>query len=125
MTLFSDLLLVMFALAFAFMGFVSIILPLRVTTQFGINNLSIDGRNEVRAVYGGFGLMMATSLFIALLHADLRTGICVAIGLALAGMAGGRVLSAIMDRGLGRFPLTYLLIEILGAIGIFYASGIL
>ncbi|GAA1207107.1 DUF4345 family protein [Prauserella alba] len=54
------------------------------------------GRAEVRAVYGGFGLSMAAILGLALYDDSLRGGIVVMVGAALAGMTGGRVLSALL-----------------------------
>ena len=103
------------ASAFAIMGLGAILVPLKVTRQFGIGSLDVDGRNEVRAVYGGFGIMMATALVLALNTELLRPGICMAVGLALAGMAGGRLLSSLMDRGIGKLPLMYLFIETIDA----------
>jgi hypothetical protein len=118
----ENLVLVLCAVAFAFMGAVAIAAPTRVTAQFDIPDLSVAGRNEVRAVYGGFGLCMCAILIAAIILEPLRAGICVAVGAALAGMAGGRMLSAIMDRSMGGFPLMYMTIEICGAALLFYAA---
>ena len=107
---------------FSFMAFAAIIAPARVTEQFGIPELTIAGRNEVRAVYGGFGLAVAGILVTALATPDLRAGICLAVGVALGGMAGGRVLSALLDRQIGRFPLVYLIIEVVGASLLIHAA---
>lgn len=103
------------ALAFALMGLVAFTAPVWVTRQFDIPTLSAAGRNEVRAVYGGFGLMMAAMLVIALTAPALRAGIAATVGAALAGMAAGRLISAALDRGIGRFPALYLCIETVGA----------
>jgi hypothetical protein len=110
------------AVTFAFMGLVAIAAPTRVTGQFDIPALSASGRNEVRAVYGGFGLAMAGMLVAALNAPGLRLGIVLAIAAALAGMAGGRLLSAVMDRRIGRFPLMYMGIEAVGATLLAYAA---
>ena len=40
------------------MGFGAIAKPAFVTAQFGILELTQAGRNEVRAVYGGFGIFV-------------------------------------------------------------------
>jgi len=52
----SAVILVALALAFALMGIGALVSPTVVTRQFGIPALTPEGRSEVRAVYGGFGL---------------------------------------------------------------------
>lgn len=108
-------LLVLVALGFAAMGWIAIAAPQCVLAQFGVPNLNVDGRNEVRAVYGGFGLAIAALLGFALIMPALREGICLAVAVALGGMAAGRLLSAAIDSTLGRTPLIYMVIELLGA----------
>jgi hypothetical protein len=110
------------AIAFAFMGLVAIVTPKRVTQQFDIPVLTVAGRNEVRAVYGGFGIAMSIILVGALFADPLRTGICFSVGGALAGMACGRALSAMIDRSIGAYPRLYLCIEACGAALLFYAA---
>ena len=109
---------------FTIMGVASIIAPTLTTAQFGINELDRDGRNEVRAVYGGFGLAMASVLIAAVLMPGLRAGISLAVALALGGMAAGRVLSAAMDRSIGRKPAFYLGLELAGCALLIVASGL-
>ena len=113
------------AALFAIMGIGSIIAPTLTTSQFGIHELDRDGRNEVRAVYGGFGLAMAGVLIAAALIPHLRSGITLAIGMALGGMAIGRILSAAMDRGIGRKPVIYLCVEFIGFALLLWASNII
>jgi hypothetical protein len=93
------------------MGLGAIVAPTLVARQFDTPELSAAGRSEVRSVYGGFGLAMSTMFVVALLRPELRAGICYTTGAALAGMAGGRVLSALIDREIGRYPLFYLSLE--------------
>ena len=95
-----DLGLYLGAALFAVMGVGALVVPDRVTEQFGIPPLSIAGRNEVRAVYGGFGIAMAAMLIVASTSTDLRLGVCLTIGVALIGMAVGRLVSAVIDRSL-------------------------
>ena len=60
-------------------------------TQIVKQELStVEARNEVRAVYGGGSIGIALALFIAIVWSPLRSGIMLALGLALIGMAGGR-----------------------------------
>ncbi len=93
------------------MGLGAIARPVLVTRQFGIFDLTVAGRNEVRSVYGGFGLAMAAMLAAALWRPELRVGVCLTVAAALAGMAGGRVLSTVIDRRIDRWPAVYMCLE--------------
>lgn len=104
------------------MGLGAIATPIRVTRQFDILELTAAGRNEVRSVYGGFGVAMAAMFALALLRPELRSGICLTAAAALTGMAGGRLLSALIDRQIGRYPLFYLCLEAVVASLLFYAA---
>ena len=105
---------ILLALALALiMGVGAIAAPLLVTRQFEIVSLTAAGRNEVRSVYGGFGIAMAILLAVALSNPMLRAGICLTAAAALGGMAGGRLISAGIDRTLGRFPFFYMCLEAL------------
>ena len=110
------------ALGFGLMGFGALAGPEQVAGQFGIAALDIDGRNEVRAVYGGFGLVMAAILAFVAVDDEYRTGVALTIALSLVGMALGRVISAGIDTSITRVPLLYLIIELIGAAILFYAA---
>jgi hypothetical protein len=110
----SDVLVLIVAAGFAAMGVGALLRPRDVLAQFGVAVDGPDGRNEVRAVYGGFGIAVAAVLAVAALG-DPRTadGIVVAVGIALLGMAAGRVAGALAERPSGFFPVgAYLLIEL-------------
>ncbi len=107
----QDLMIIVAALGFVAMGAAALVAPNRVTEQFDIPPLSAAGRNEIRAVYGGFGLAMAAMLGVAVWSSDLRTGICLTIAAALGGMAVGRLISAVTDRTFAPRPLLYFVIE--------------
>ncbi len=77
------------------MGIGAIAKPALVPVQFGILELTPAGRNEVRAVYGGSGLFMALALLVALRQPALRDGILSTVGVALGGMAAGRLVAAV------------------------------
>ena len=109
------------ALCFAVMGIVAILRPERVTGLWGVTGLTAAARNEVRAVYGGFGVSVAITLMAALSMPLLRAGICTAIGAALFGMAGGRVCSAVMDRTIGSFARAFFAIELVAGAALFWA----
>lgn len=101
----------MLALAFALMGIGALASPTIVTRQFAIPTLTVEGRSEVRAVYGGFGLAIAGALIYAVINGDLREGIALTVAIALFGMAAGRLISAAIDRSMPRVAAIYLVIE--------------
>lgn len=107
-----DLALYLGACLFAVMGVGALVAPDRITEQFGNPPLSVAGRNEVRAVYGGFGIATAGMLIVATVVAELRVGVAAAIAVALIGMAAGRLVSAVIDRSLPARPLLYLGVEV-------------
>jgi hypothetical protein len=122
MPILPDFALGISAIAFAGMGLGALAAPDRVTGQFDIPTLSANGRNEVRAVYGGFGAAMALILLATLFHPTLRLGVCLTLAAALGGMAAGRLISAMLDRKLGRAPLFYIAVELVGAALLLYAA---
>jgi hypothetical protein len=102
------------AAAFAAMGLLALARPERIVAYFGTRELSRDGRNEVRAVYGGFGLAIAALLAAVPYHPALRPGTLLAVALALLGMAAGRLLSALLDGPPGRWPWIFMGVELAG-----------
>lgn len=92
------------AIFFAGMGLVALGAPERITETFGMRELTPDARNEVRAVYGGFGVVMAAMLLFAARDPALTRGIYLSIAAALAGMAGGRIVSAAVERPRSFYP---------------------
>lgn len=98
------------------MGLGAFAKPTLVTAQFGIVELTPAGRNEARAVYGGFGVFMACVLFVALQQPALRAGIVFAVAAALGGMAAGRLVSALIDRSIDKAPLCSLALEFVMAV---------
>ncbi|MFC6881730.1 DUF4345 domain-containing protein [Actinomadura yumaensis] len=99
---------------FALMGLYGLLAPASLLAPFGTEVTSADGRNEVRAVYGGFGLAMALALIVAAADTGgLRDGVVAAVALALAGMGAGRVISMCIDRPSRFYPTVfYLLVEL-------------
>ena len=92
------------AVFFVAMGAIALVAPERIVAPFGTAGLTADGRNEVRAVYGGFGVAMGVLLVVALGHPALRSGVFVAVATALAGMAGGRLVAAGVERPVRFYP---------------------
>src|SRR5215217_3474170 len=78
--------------SFLGMGGYALAAPAALVRPFGITLGESASRSEVRAVYGGFGLAIAAVLaYAAVADGDLRKGILVTVGAALAGMAFGRL----------------------------------
>jgi hypothetical protein len=113
----EDILIWAVAALFALMGLYALAVPALVLAPFGVTLDTADGRNEARAVYGGFGLAMAGVLAAAALDSGgVREGLLVAVGFALAGMAFGRVVSGAVERPSGFYPIWfYFLVELVGA----------
>ncbi len=89
---------------FLAMGVVALWRPERVAGGFGTPSLTRDGRNEVRAVYGGFGVAVALLLVASAWLPALRAGVLAAVAVALGGMALGRLVSAWVDGPPGWIP---------------------
>lgn len=102
------------AVLFAAMGLCGLVAPGALVAPFGTVVESPDARNEVRAVYGGFGMAVAAALALAAADTgDLRSGVLLAIALALAGMAAGRMVSFLIERPRRFYPTgLFLLVEI-------------
>lgn len=104
------------------MGVYALVAPASLVRPFRIYIDSAEGRSEVRAVYGGFGIAIAALLFAVSAREDeIRTGVLVTVGVALAGMALGRVISRLADRSTSFYPIWfYFLVESVGA-GVLFA----
>ncbi len=104
-------------LFFTGMGLYALAAPARLVRPFGIGVGTASGRSEVRAVYGGFGLAVAGALFwSATTTGELGRGVVVAVAVALAGMAAGRVVSRVLDAPAAFYPVWfYFWVETLAA----------
>jgi len=109
------------AIFFLGMGLYAFVAPEGMLRLFGTPSLTVDGRSEVRAVYGGFGVAMAAVLVLALRAPDLARGVFLTLALALAGMAVGRVVSRGIDGPSGSFVRLVLVSEVVMAAVLFGA----
>jgi hypothetical protein len=100
------------ALGLLLMSLVAFASPATVTRLFGTPELTIDGRNEVRAVYGGYGLAVAGLIAVAPFWPRFGAGILLTVALSLFGMAVGRGISRAADGGAGFYPWLFLVIEV-------------
>jgi hypothetical protein len=108
---------------FAGMGVYALAAPAAILRPFGFRIDSAPTRAEVRAVYGGFGVAMAGVLGYAIATPGLRTGIVITVGVALAGMAFGRIVSGVLGDRTSFYPnWFYCLVEAIGAGALFLAA---
>jgi len=108
-----NLLVFVVAVSFFGMGVAALIRPAFVWAPFGVEPETPAARNEVRAVYGGFGIAIAVILIAGeSADATFRDGVLVTVAIALLGMAGGRVLAGLVEaRSLRGFPVVFLMVE--------------
>lgn len=106
------------AFMFALMGVLALAKPDRILRPFGIPSLPIAAKNEVRAVYGGFGVAMAALLVMTVADDALRVGGRTAVAFALIGMAAGRLFSALLDREFGGYPKVFTVVEVAAAVAL-------
>ncbi|MDH6196624.1 ABC-type multidrug transport system permease subunit [Mycobacterium frederiksbergense] len=106
------------------MGLYALAAPAAILRPFGFSIETASTRAEVRAVYGGFGLAIAGVLgYAAATPGEVRTGILVTVGVALAGMAFGRIVSGLIDSRTSFYPnWFYCLVEAIGAAALFWAA---
>lgn len=114
--------LLLVGFGFLGMGLVALIRPAAIGRFFDVKFDSVDGRNEVRAVYGGFGLAMTLALALAYWNPPLRAGVLCCVSLALAGMAAGRVYSALFERP-GYRPWMFCGIESAAALSLWFSQA--
>lgn len=102
MELVADLLVAWPAIFFLGMGLMALTRPAHVVDRFGTEVETLDGRNEIRSVYGGFGVAVAVLLAWAIVT-DGRGELWIpsVIAVLCFGMAAGRVLSLVADRTRG------------------------
>ena len=115
---FSNRALCLYAVAafFAGMGLVGIVEPAMVLHFFGLHALPPDLRNEVRGVYGGFGLAIAALLVftrsVERRRPDYALGLRTAVMVSLCGMAAGRLVSWVIEPSTGPWPLMFFAVEL-------------
>lgn len=121
MELLADLLVAWPALFFLGMGLLALIRPARVVDRFGTEVRTVDGRNEIRSVYGGFGVAAAFLLGWAV-ATDGRGELWIPSVLAVLafGMAVGRLVSMAADRTPGSAVVwRYVTLELAMAVSLF------
>src|SRR5262245_61278853 len=92
------------AVFFVGMGILALAAPERIAAIFGTRGLTAEGRNEVRAVYGGFGIAVGALLIVTTTSPALQPGVYAAVAASLGGMAAGRLVAAVIERPGGFYP---------------------
>lgn len=108
----TTLLVTTVAVFFLAMGLAALGRPAMVLALFGTEVRHRDTLNEIRAVYGGFGVAVAGLLAYASVDPVLGPGLVAAIAIGVLGMAAGRLCSAAIDRGAGFYPCLFFVVEI-------------
>ncbi|MRH87208.1 DUF4345 domain-containing protein [Nocardia sp. SYP-A9097] len=104
----SSVLISLVAMFFLLMGVYALAAPAALTKPFGIAVETPVARSEIRAVYGGFGIAVAILLGVAAADiGDIRRGAVIAVAAALGGMALGRIISRLLDRPVGFYPIWF------------------
>ncbi len=98
------------AIGFTLMGLAAFARPRTLVAMLGLTAETPDARNEVQAVYGGFGLAMALALIVPNWQPDWQGGVALTIGQGLASMTAGRLIAALRERP-GRWPVIFFIIE--------------
>jgi Domain of unknown function (DUF4345) len=98
------------------LGLAALTIPNRILLNVGITVVKRDSRNEIRAVYGGLPLAFASMLCVAIVMPHLANGILLTVSMATLGMAIGRLLSLLLDRGMGTIPTLFTAIELIVAV---------
>ncbi len=108
---------VVVATLFLAMGGYGLAAPAALIRPFGITLPGPEARAEVRAVYGGFGVAVGLMLIVAAMYGGgVRTGAVIAVAAALLGMAGGRVISRLLEPPGAFYPTWfYFWVEVIGA----------
>jgi hypothetical protein len=106
---------VVVAVGFMAMGLVALLRPAQIMAYFGVAQLTADSRNEIRAVYGGFGVALGGLLALSAGSA-VAEGVQLAAAVSLLGMAAGRVVAWCGERS-GCWPWIFGGIEIAGGRG--------
>jgi len=95
---------------FFVMGICSIVRPNSIVSFVELIPQTVNARNEVRAVYGGFGIAISALLVLAAYNENIRLGVLITVAGALLGMAFGRIISLFIERP-GFWPIFAIFME--------------
>ncbi len=109
---------------FLAMGVYALAAPAALARPFRMTIDTPESRSEIRAVYGGFGVAIAGLLGAAAVDVGgIGTGAVIAVGVALSGMAFGRLVSRVLDSSTAFYPIWfYFCVEVVSAGLLFVAA---
>jgi hypothetical protein len=98
--------------------------PARIPALFGSDCPTGDARTEIRAVYGGFGVVAAAAIaWAGITDTTTARGVLIGFAIALGGMTLGRTIGFAIDRSASLHPTaTFLVIEVAAAAALLAAS---
>jgi hypothetical protein len=96
------------------MGLAAFARPRQFLVPLGLPAETPDARNEVQAVYGGFGVAIGAVLLAPIWLPTLGNGPALVVAVALGGMAFGRLVAALRER-IGKVPALFMALEAIGA----------
>ena len=85
------------AILFLAMGLGALLVPRTFLAVFDIQAATAAARNEIQAVYGGYGVAMCALLWWSRQQPQWAEGIWLTVGVALAGMAAGRLVGLVRE----------------------------
>jgi hypothetical protein len=107
----ARIVLLVAAAAFIGIGVGFLLLPRQWAAIVEIAVPTPTARTDLRATYGGFDLGIGVFLALAALDTDWTRSGLMALALASAGFAGGRLLGILAERTASRLMLAFLCIE--------------
>lgn len=111
------------ALVFLAIGALFLVAPSYWAGVVDISLPTAMARTDLRATYGGFDLCFGLFLGLCTLRPDwIRPGL-VALGLALAGFASGRLLGFVVEGAADRLMILFAVVEAVGAVLAFYLQA--
>jgi hypothetical protein len=81
----------------------ALLAPQALATGLGLGILDLSGMNEVRAQYGGFYLTVAITCLLGAFGFMSRPAALVVLATTFGGILLGRVISAVIDGGIGNY----------------------
>ncbi|AJD47285.1 hypothetical protein S7S_04315 [Isoalcanivorax pacificus W11-5] len=113
------------AMLFLAMGLGALIVPRSFLAVFDIQAGTAAARNEIQAVYGGYGIAMCALLWWSRQQPQWAEGIWLTVAVALAGMAAGRLMGLVREPT-WRWPVwLFLAIEAGLALLLFRQAGVI
>ena len=113
------------ALFFLIMGLWALFLTDSFADLVGFSLDVYRGPNEIRAVYGGFGIAMAIMAWGAVFSSPPALGLLTALAIALVGMAAGRMVSMMIEGGVPIYGLLAGTGELALACALFWSINLL